>query len=53
MKVSYAVRDYLEHFWEYIAFVANALIFLMVGLHVDLLPCGSQWACCSGWLWHY
>ena len=37
MKVSYAVRDYLEHFWEYIAFVANALIFLMVGLHVDLV----------------
>jgi len=41
MKVSYAVRDYLEHFWEYVAFLANALIFLMVGLRVDL---GSLWA---------
>ncbi len=36
MKISHAVRDYLERFWEYIAFVANALIFLMVGLRVDL-----------------
>jgi len=41
MKVSYAVRDYLEHFWEYVAFLANALIFLMVGLRVDL---GALWA---------
>jgi monovalent cation:H+ antiporter, CPA1 family len=36
MKISHAVRDYLEHFWDYIAFIANALIFLMVGLRVDL-----------------
>jgi CPA1 family monovalent cation:H+ antiporter len=36
MKVSAAVRSYLEHFWEYVSFVANALIFLMVGLRVDL-----------------
>lgn len=35
-KVSPAVSDYLEHFWEYLVFVANALIFLMVGLRVDL-----------------
>jgi CPA1 family monovalent cation:H+ antiporter len=41
MKVSYAVRDYLEHFWEYVAFLANALIFLMVGLRVEL---GALWA---------
>jgi CPA1 family monovalent cation:H+ antiporter len=41
MKVSYAVRDYLEHFWEYVAFLANALIFLMVGLRVDL---GALWS---------
>ena len=37
MKISVAVRDYLDHFWEYMAFVANALIFLLVGLRVDLL----------------
>lgn len=36
MKVSPGVRTYLEHFWEYIAYVANALIFLMVGLRVEL-----------------
>jgi NhaP-type Na+/H+ or K+/H+ antiporter len=41
MKISYAVRDYLEHFWTYLAFLANALIFLMVGLRVDL---SALWA---------
>lgn len=35
-KISPPVRDYLEHFWEYMAFVANALIFLLVGMKVDL-----------------
>ncbi len=34
-KVSPAVRVYLEHFWEYMAFIANALIFLLVGLQVE------------------
>jgi CPA1 family monovalent cation:H+ antiporter len=49
MKVSYAVRDYLEHFWEYVAFLANALIFLMVGLRVEL---GALWATLGllGWV---
>jgi len=36
MRISVPVRAYLERFWEYVAFVANALIFLMVGLRVDL-----------------
>ncbi len=36
MRVSPPVRAYLESFWEYMAFVANALIFLMVGLRVQL-----------------
>jgi CPA1 family monovalent cation:H+ antiporter len=36
LKISPSVRGYLEHFWEYLAFVANALIFLLVGLRVDL-----------------
>lgn len=35
MRVSRDVRDYLEYFWRYVAFVANALIFLLVGLLVD------------------
>ena len=36
MKISPDVRHYVDHFWEYMAFVATALIFLMVGLRVDL-----------------
>ncbi len=35
-KISPPVSAYLDHFWEYMAFVANALIFLLVGLSVDL-----------------
>ena len=35
-KISPSVAGYLEHFWEYMAFVANALIFLLVGLRVDM-----------------
>ena len=38
MKISHAVRHYLENFWEYVAFVANALIFLLVGLRVEPSP---------------
>ncbi len=35
VKVSSPVREYMEHFWEYLAFIANALVFLLVGLRVD------------------
>ncbi len=35
-KIFPPVLDYMNHFWEYLAFVANALIFLLVGLSVDL-----------------
>lgn len=35
-KVSPSVATYLEHFWDYFAGVANALIFLLVGLTVDV-----------------
>ncbi len=41
LKISPSVRGYLEHFWEYMAFVANALIFLLVGLRVDLFALGG------------
>jgi CPA1 family monovalent cation:H+ antiporter len=40
MKITPSVRNYLENFWEYAAFLANALIFLLVGLHVQLAPLG-------------
>lgn len=35
-KISPSIVAYLEHFWDYLAGVANALIFLLVGLTVDL-----------------
>lgn len=35
-KISPAVSHYLSELWEYFAFLANALIFLLVGLLVDL-----------------
>lgn len=35
-KVSASVRTYVHHFWEYMGFVATALIFLMVGMRVEL-----------------
>jgi len=48
MKVSPSVRNYLEHFWEYLAFIANALIFLLVGLKVEL---SAVWASIDLLLW--
>ena len=36
IKISPSVRQYVDHFWEYMAFVATALIFLMVGMRVNL-----------------
>jgi CPA1 family monovalent cation:H+ antiporter len=35
-KISPAIAKYLEHFWDYVAGVANALIFLLVGLTVHV-----------------
>jgi len=36
-KISPSTYEFMEHFWEYLAFVANVLIFLMVGLQIDLV----------------
>jgi len=35
-KISPSVSEYLENFWEYLAYMANALIFLLVGLQIDI-----------------
>ncbi|MBW2465822.1 MAG: cation:proton antiporter [Deltaproteobacteria bacterium] len=35
-KISPSVAGYMENFWEYMAHLANALIFLLVGLRVEL-----------------
>ena len=42
-KISHSVSEYLENFWEYLAYVANALIFLLVGLQVDLGAVAASW----------
>lgn len=44
MKVTPPVRTYLEHFWEYAAFLANALIFLFVGLNAELGKLLEVWS---------
>ena len=36
IKISPPVRTYLESFWAYMAFLANAFIFLLVGMKVSL-----------------
>ena len=33
-KISPTVRGFMEHFWEYTAFVSNSLIFLLIGFSV-------------------
>ncbi|MGD8726430.1 MAG: Na+/H+ antiporter [Gemmatimonadales bacterium] len=40
-RFSPAVRAYLHQFWEYAAFVANSLIFLMVGISIRLGSLGE------------
>ncbi|MEQ8492929.1 MAG: cation:proton antiporter [Gammaproteobacteria bacterium] len=34
-KIAPAIADVVEHFWSYVAFMANALIFLLMGLSID------------------
>ena len=43
-KISPSVSEYLENFWEYLAYMANALIFLLVGLQIDLVAIGASWS---------
>ncbi len=35
-KISPSTEEFMEHFWEYLAYLANVLIFLMVGMQIDL-----------------
>ena len=42
-KISPSVHEYLENFWEYLAYVANALIFLLVGLTINLVAVAESW----------
>jgi len=40
-KISPSTEEFMEHFWEYLAYLANVLIFLMVGMQIDLV---ALWA---------
>ena len=40
-KISPSTEKFMEYFWEYLAYLANALIFLMVGMQIDL---AALWA---------
>jgi len=35
-KISPSVVGFLHHYWEFLAYLANALIFLLVGLRIEL-----------------
>lgn len=37
-KISPVVAEYMEHFWGYFAFVANSIIFILIGLLFASLP---------------
>lgn len=39
-KISPSVFEYMEHFWGYFAFVANSIIFILIGLLFASLPIG-------------
>jgi CPA1 family monovalent cation:H+ antiporter len=41
--MSPSTRIAAETFWEYIAFALNSIVFLLVGLHVDIRELASSW----------
>ena len=43
LDISPAVFEYLEAFWEYVAFVCNSLVFLLVGLSIDGAALLADW----------
>lgn len=42
-KISPSVRDFMEHFWSYASFLANSLIFLLIGLSIREVPLFEYW----------
>ena len=43
-KISASILDYLKHYWEFLAYIANVLIFLLVGLSVNLGELTASWS---------
>ena len=41
-KISPSTEEFMEQFWEYLAYLANVLIFLMVGMQIDLVALWSS-----------
>ena len=41
-KIESGIADYIEHFWSYVAFMANALIFLLMGLSIDFAALAAR-----------
>jgi len=41
--MSAKTRAVLESFWEYLAFVMNSLVFLLIGLEVNIVALGPAW----------
>ena len=41
--MSPTTRIILNHFWEYVAFLANSLVFLLIGLDVNLPRLATAW----------
>lgn len=36
-------RESIESFWEYAGFIANSIVFLLMGIHYERLPLGTYW----------
>ncbi|GAA0792128.1 cation:proton antiporter [Marinobacterium sediminicola] len=43
LRIASSVRIYLEQFWGVLAFTANALLFLLLGMQVNLVELASAW----------
>nr|WP_246590257.1 cation:proton antiporter [Marinobacterium ramblicola] len=43
LRIAASVRVYLDHFWDVLAFAANAFLFLLLGMQVDLPSLIETW----------
>ncbi|GAB4224093.1 MAG: hypothetical protein Tsb005_20690 [Gammaproteobacteria bacterium] len=42
-KISPSIKQYLQQYWDFLAYIVNALIFLLVGLSVNLSALINAW----------
>lgn len=43
LRISASVQVSLEHFWDVLSFVSNALLFLLLGMQVNLMELARSW----------